>query len=271
MYIVTANDDCTVSCVLDGREYYVLTVPAGSQGSFVAISNEVILSDDRAFILPFYDASIVLGCSGGGGVSEDDAARWNAVAKLMEEESSTANAPSIVDNYSDSKICGFRQKGKGKFITKIKVNVPLSGKGQSMTVTANFSIRIISMDATLATLEEKYVTCDKSTFETTEDFSLYVPADGYFDVILTEKAFIGNTYNTSTAWGQYGGGIMGRAPEKGSMILSSDGSGWKKSEANNVDESNRITLPNQITWKTPSTISQMLTDIATLKAKIATV
>lgn len=268
-YIVTSFEGCTVTCFIGNYQYDLIYIKPNTQGVFVAISDEVTLSDRRAIIQPFNKASIALG-GNGGGVSEEDATRWDAVAKLMEEESSVANAPNITDNFSDTKICGFRQKGKGKFITKIKVNVPLSSKGQSMTVTSNFSMRIVSMDSKLTTLEEIYIACNKSTFETTEDFSLYVPEDGYFDVILTEKAIIGNTYNISTAWGLYGGGIMGRAPEKGSLILSVDGTGWKKSDANYVDDSNRLTLPNQITWRTPSTISQMLTDIATLKAKVVT-
>ena len=66
-YIVSSFDKCKVEAVLEGYSHYVLlSIPANTQGVFVAISDAVRVSSDTAIIIPFHDASIALGAGGGG-------------------------------------------------------------------------------------------------------------------------------------------------------------------------------------------------------------
>lgn len=66
-YIVSSFEKCKVEAVLEGySHYFLLSVPANSQGVFVAISDAVRVSSDTAIIIPFADASIALGAGGGG-------------------------------------------------------------------------------------------------------------------------------------------------------------------------------------------------------------
>lgn len=68
-YIVTSIAECDIKGYLeDNTEYLLLTVPANSQGVFVAISSKTVLSDSNSLITPFVDASISVGA--GGGISE---------------------------------------------------------------------------------------------------------------------------------------------------------------------------------------------------------
>lgn len=64
-YIVTAFDKCEVKGYANKTEYLLLSLPANSQGVFVAISDEITLSDSLSVIIPFADASIALGAGGG--------------------------------------------------------------------------------------------------------------------------------------------------------------------------------------------------------------
>ena len=52
-YCVTAKNDCEISAEKDGKTYVLLTLKAGQQGIFHAISDSVTCSDDEALILPF--------------------------------------------------------------------------------------------------------------------------------------------------------------------------------------------------------------------------
>lgn len=65
-YIVSCPHKCEVVAALEGySNYLLLTIPANSQGVFVAISNAVRVSSEHAIILPFDNASIALGAGGG--------------------------------------------------------------------------------------------------------------------------------------------------------------------------------------------------------------
>lgn len=52
-YTVTAINDCTVTATKNGQTYTLLTLTAGTQGVFQAISNEVQVSDEQAILVPF--------------------------------------------------------------------------------------------------------------------------------------------------------------------------------------------------------------------------
>lgn len=52
-YTVTAKNECVITSTKDGKEYTLLTLEAGQQGVFIAISDSVTYSDDEALILPF--------------------------------------------------------------------------------------------------------------------------------------------------------------------------------------------------------------------------
>ena len=65
-YIVSSMDKCEVKGYLEDKtEYLLLTVPANSQGVFVAISSKTVLSDPLSIVIPFVDASISVGAGGG--------------------------------------------------------------------------------------------------------------------------------------------------------------------------------------------------------------
>ena len=65
-YIVSSMDKCEVKGYLeDNTEYLLLTIPANSQGVFVAISNKTVLSDPLSIVIPFVNASISVGAGGG--------------------------------------------------------------------------------------------------------------------------------------------------------------------------------------------------------------
>lgn len=53
-YTVTATTDCTVTATKNGQTYTLLTLEAGEQGIFQAISNEVQVSDENAILVPFH-------------------------------------------------------------------------------------------------------------------------------------------------------------------------------------------------------------------------
>lgn len=53
IYSVTAKNECTITSQKNGKEYVLLTLKAGEQGTFVAISDNVTCSDEQAVILPF--------------------------------------------------------------------------------------------------------------------------------------------------------------------------------------------------------------------------
>ena len=53
VYIVTAKNDCEVSASKNGTSYILITLKAGEQGTFVAISDSVECTDAEAIILPF--------------------------------------------------------------------------------------------------------------------------------------------------------------------------------------------------------------------------
>lgn len=52
-YTVTAKNDCVVTATKNGKEYTLLTLSAGEQDSFMAISDSVTYTDPDADILPF--------------------------------------------------------------------------------------------------------------------------------------------------------------------------------------------------------------------------
>ena len=52
-YMVTAKNDCTISTIKNGKTYILLTLYAGQQGTFMAISDSIDCSDEEAVILPF--------------------------------------------------------------------------------------------------------------------------------------------------------------------------------------------------------------------------
>lgn len=51
-YTVTAKNDCEITAEKNGVNYILLTLSAGEQGTFVAISDAVECSDAEAIILP---------------------------------------------------------------------------------------------------------------------------------------------------------------------------------------------------------------------------
>ena len=51
-YTVTAKNDCEITAEKNGVNYTLLTLSAGEQGTFVAISDSVECSDAEAIILP---------------------------------------------------------------------------------------------------------------------------------------------------------------------------------------------------------------------------
>ena len=53
LYCVTAKNDCEISAEKDGKSYVLLTLKAGEQGTFIAISDSVTCTDEEAVILPF--------------------------------------------------------------------------------------------------------------------------------------------------------------------------------------------------------------------------
>ena len=53
VYTVTAKNECEVSAIKNGTSYILLTLKAGEQGTFVAISDAVECTDAEAIILPF--------------------------------------------------------------------------------------------------------------------------------------------------------------------------------------------------------------------------
>lgn len=66
-YIVSSWEKCEVEAVIEGySHYFLLSIPAKTQGIFVAISDAVRVSSDTAIIIPFDNASIALGAGGGG-------------------------------------------------------------------------------------------------------------------------------------------------------------------------------------------------------------
>lgn len=87
-YIVTSIDECEVKGYLENNtEYLLLTVPANSQGVFVAISDKTVLSDNNSLIIPFADASISVG-AGGGTNTGGSRCTIEAVAVYKKTESS---------------------------------------------------------------------------------------------------------------------------------------------------------------------------------------
>lgn len=52
-YVVTAKNDCEITAEKDGKTYSLLTLSAGQQGVFIAISDSVTCTDEDAIILPF--------------------------------------------------------------------------------------------------------------------------------------------------------------------------------------------------------------------------
>lgn len=52
IYIVTAKNDCEVTASKNGTSYILITLKAGEQGTFVAISDAVECTDAEAIILP---------------------------------------------------------------------------------------------------------------------------------------------------------------------------------------------------------------------------
>lgn len=52
VYNVTAKNECEVTANKNGTLYILLTLKAGEQGNFVAISDAVECSDSEAIILP---------------------------------------------------------------------------------------------------------------------------------------------------------------------------------------------------------------------------
>lgn len=53
VYIVTAKNDCEVTASKNGTSYTLLTLKAGEQGTFMAISDAAECTDAEAVILPF--------------------------------------------------------------------------------------------------------------------------------------------------------------------------------------------------------------------------
>ena len=53
-YVVTAKNDCVVTATKNDKEYTLLTLKAGEQGVFIAISDSVTVSDQEAIIIPFH-------------------------------------------------------------------------------------------------------------------------------------------------------------------------------------------------------------------------
>ena len=84
-YIVTSKDKCEVKGYSeDNTEYLLLTVPANSQGVFVAISNKTVISSPNAVIIPFEEASISVGA--GGGISEDKLINFGLLEEWTTED-----------------------------------------------------------------------------------------------------------------------------------------------------------------------------------------
>lgn len=52
-YVVTAMNDCVVTAQKNGKSYTLLTLKAGEQGVFIAISDSVTCTDEEAVIFPF--------------------------------------------------------------------------------------------------------------------------------------------------------------------------------------------------------------------------
>ena len=52
-YVVTAKNDCVVTAQKNGKNYTLLTLKAGEQGIFIAISDSVAVTDQEAIIIPF--------------------------------------------------------------------------------------------------------------------------------------------------------------------------------------------------------------------------
>ena len=53
VYTVTAKNDCEVTASKNGSTYTLLSLKAGEQGTFMAISDTVECTDSDAIILPF--------------------------------------------------------------------------------------------------------------------------------------------------------------------------------------------------------------------------
>ena len=53
VYTVTAKNDCEVTASKNGSTYTLLSLKAGEQGTFMAISDTVECTDADAIILPF--------------------------------------------------------------------------------------------------------------------------------------------------------------------------------------------------------------------------
>ena len=85
-YVVTATKDCTVTATRNGKTYTLLTLKAGQQGTFQAISDSVTISDNNAVMFPFADAPITLGGGGGGGVSEQDLINFGVLEEWTTED-----------------------------------------------------------------------------------------------------------------------------------------------------------------------------------------
>lgn len=84
-YIVTSKDKCEVKGYSeDNTEYLLLTVPANSQGVFIAISNKTVISSPNAVIIPFEEASISVGA--GGGISEDELINFGLLEEWTTED-----------------------------------------------------------------------------------------------------------------------------------------------------------------------------------------
>lgn len=60
LYSVTAQNDCQVTATIDGTIYTLLDLKAGEQKTFVAIADEVEISDEKAIILPFESAPAII-------------------------------------------------------------------------------------------------------------------------------------------------------------------------------------------------------------------
>lgn len=88
-YVVTATKDCTVTATRNGKTYTLLTLKAGQQGAFQAISDSVTISDNNAVMFPFSEASACIIGSAGGGLSEEELVNYGVLEKWTTEDVTT--------------------------------------------------------------------------------------------------------------------------------------------------------------------------------------
>lgn len=89
IYSVTAQNDCQVTATIDGTIYTLLDLKAGEQKTFVAIADEVEISDEKAVILPFDNAPAIIekvaasGGESGGNNSKMGVFPWELIVNFQ--------------------------------------------------------------------------------------------------------------------------------------------------------------------------------------------